>query len=142
MSAKLAASPSVLISENYWQRRFTGDPSILGKVVRLNGVAFTIIGVTPHDFVGTHVAAPDFWFPLSLIPLIHPDGNWLRDRENQWLRPYARLAPGVGIAQAQAEMSAFANRIRTLHDPHSELSKPVVARLSPGSPFPRDWIAD
>src|ERR1700761_3403961 len=137
-SAELAASPSVLISENYWQKRFNGDPSILGKVVRLNGVAFTIIGVTPHDFVGTEVVTPDFWFPLSLVPLIHPDGNWLRDRENQWCRLFGRLAPGVGIGQAQAEMTAVANQVRTLHTPHSELSKPVTALVWPGSPYPRD----
>jgi len=137
-AAELAASPSVLISENYWQRRFNGDPSILGKIVRLNGVAFTIIGIAPHDFAGTSVVTPDFWFPLSLVPLIHPDGNWLRDRENQWCRLFARLAPGVGIGQAQAEMTAVANHLRTLHDPHSELSKPGNALLSPGSPFPRD----
>src|ERR1700744_3816605 len=114
-SSELAASPSVLISENYWQRRFNRDPSILGKVVRLNGVPFTIIGVTPHDFVGTTVVTPDFWLPLSLVPLIHPDGNWLRDRENQWCRLFGRLAPGVGIGQAQAEMTAVANQVRTLH---------------------------
>lgn len=137
-AAELAVSPSVMISENYWQRRFAGDPAVLGKVVRLNGVPFTIIGITPHDFVGTNVEAPDFWFPLSLIPFIHPDGDWLRDRENQWLRPFARLAPGVGISQAEAETTALANRIRTFHDPHSGLSKPVVARLFPGSPFPHD----
>jgi predicted permease len=136
--SELAASPSVLISESYWQKRFAGDPSILGKIVRLNGVPFTIIGITPHDFAGTEVAAPDFWFPLSLVPLIHPDGNWLRDRENQWCRLFARLAPGAGMGQAQAEMTAFANHLRTLHDPHSELSKPATALLRPGSPFPRD----
>jgi predicted permease len=135
--SELAASPSVLISESYWQKRFAGNPSILGKVVRLNGVPFTIIGITPHDFAGTDVAAPDFWFPMSLVPLIHPDGNWLRDRENQWCRLFARLAPGVGIGQAQAEMTAFANHVRALHDPHSELSKPVTALVWPGSPFPR-----
>ena len=140
-AAEFAASPSVLISENYWQRRFAGDPAVLGNVVRLNGVPFTIIGITPHDFAGTSAATPDFWFPLSLVPLIHPDGNWLHDRENQWLRPFARLAPGVGMSQAQAEMTAFANRIRTLHDPHSDLSKPAVARIWPGSPFPRDLDA-
>jgi putative ABC transport system permease protein len=135
-SAELAASPSVLISENYWQRRFAGDPSILGKVVRLNAVPFTIIGITPHDFVGTSIATPDFWLPLSLVPLIHPDGNWLRDRENSCCRIFARLAPGISMSQAQAEMTLLANHLRTLHDAHSELSKPVTALAWPGSPFP------
>ncbi len=50
--------PPVLISENYWQRRFDGDPEIVGKTVRLNDVAVTIIGVTPHDFRGTDIGTP------------------------------------------------------------------------------------
>ncbi|MDX6462506.1 MAG: hypothetical protein QOE55_6203, partial [Acidobacteriaceae bacterium] len=136
-ASELTASPSVLISENYWQRRFAGDPSILGKVVRLNGAPFTIIGITPHDFVGASASTPDFWLPLSLVPLVHPDGNWLRDRENQWCRLFARLAPDVTMGQAQGEMTLLANHLRTLHDPHSELSKPVAALVWPGSPFPR-----
>ncbi|MEA2258392.1 MAG: hypothetical protein QOJ51_1217, partial [Acidobacteriaceae bacterium] len=136
-ASELTASPSVLISENYWQRRFAGDPSILGKVVRLNGAPFTIIGITPHDFVGANAATPDFWFPLSLVSLVHPDGNRLRDRENQWCRLFARLAPGVTMGQAHAEMTLLANHLRTLHDPHSALSKPVSALVWPGSPFPR-----
>ncbi len=64
-SARLSASPSALISENYWQKRFGGDPAILGKTIRLNGVAFTIVGITPHNFVGTNVEAPDFWLPAQ-----------------------------------------------------------------------------
>ena len=53
--SELAASPTVLISENYWQKRFAGDPALLGKTIRLNGVAFTVVGITPHDFVGTGI---------------------------------------------------------------------------------------
>ena len=96
-SSELAASPSVLISENYWQRRFAGDPKVLGKTIRLNGAPFTIVGITPHDFVGTSVAVPDFWLPLSLEPLVHPDSNPLHDRENLRLRVFGRLAPGIDM---------------------------------------------
>ena len=133
---RLPASPAVLISENYWQRRFAGDPSILGKSIRLNGAAFTIIGITPHDFVGTSVTAPDFWLPLSLEPLIHADENWLHDRENQCCRLFGRLAPGVTIRQAGAEMTLLADHLRTLHDPHSESGKPAIGQIWPGSPYP------
>jgi predicted permease len=132
----LVASPSVLISENYWQKRFAGDPAVLGKVIHLNGIALTIIGITPHDFVGTGVAAPDFWLPLSLAPLVHADENRLRNRENPCCRLFARLAPGVSIGKAQAEINLIANRLRALHDPHSALSKPATAIVWPGSPFP------
>jgi predicted permease len=135
-SSKLSASPSALISENYWQKRFGGDPTVLGKTIRLNGIAFTIVGITPHNFVGTTVEAPDFWLPLNLEPLIHPDDNWLRNRENLCCRIFARLAPGAGIDQAQAEMTLLAGQLSTLHDPHSDLGKPATALIWPGSPFP------
>jgi len=61
--AKPASALLALISENYWQKRFGGDPAVLGKTIRLNGIPFTIVGITPHNFVGTNVDAPDFWLP-------------------------------------------------------------------------------
>jgi len=131
----LTRSPSVLISENYWQRRFGGDP-VLGKNVRLNGAVFTIVGVTPHNFSGTSIAVPDFWLPFSLEPLIHPESKRLHDREDMCCRVFGRLAPGVSLGQAQAETTALAGHLRSLHDPESELSKVVSAYLSPGSPLP------
>lgn len=133
----LRAFPSVVISEDYWQKEFGGDPSLLGKTIRLNGTAFTILGVTPHNFVGTTgFAVPDFWLPLSLRPVVHPENDFLHDREDQCCRLFARMAPGVSIPQAQPEMALLAGRLRTLHDAHSELSKPVTALIWPGSPLP------
>lgn len=136
-AARSTASPIAFISENYWQKRFAGDPEILGKVVRLNGFAFTVVGITPHNFVGTSVAVPDFWLPLWSEPLVHPDENWLRDRENLCLRLYGRLAFGTSIEQAQMEMTLLAGHLRTLHEPHTDLGRPTTAVLWPGSPFPR-----
>ena len=133
----LGAFPSVVISEDYWQREFGGDLALLGKTIRLNGIAFTIIGVTPHNFTGTMgFAVPDFWIPLSLEPLVHAHDDFLHDRENQCCRLFARLGPGVSIPQAQSEMSLLAQRLRPLHDAQSELNKPVTALIWPGSPLP------
>jgi len=134
--SELAASPAVLISENYWQKRFAADPTVLGKTIRLNGAPFTIVGITPHDFVGTSISVPDFWLPLSLQPLVHPDSNLLRDRETLSLRMFGRLAPGVDLSQAQAEITLITSHLRNLHDPKSELSRPATALLSRGSPLP------
>lgn len=136
-TSELLSTPSVLISDNYWKRRFAGDPEILGKSVRLNGVAVSIIGVTPHDFVGTGVTTPDFWVPMAIEPLLHPDANPLRDRENAFCRIFGRLAAGVTMKQAQAEVTLMADHLRALHDPHAEASKPVTAEIWPGSPFGR-----
>ena len=132
----LAASPSALISEGYLQRRFAGDPAILGKTIHLNGIAVSIAGIAPRDFVGTGIGEPAFWLPLSIEPLINADDQWLTKRENQRYRLFGRLASGVGIGQAQGEMSPIADRLRTLHDPHSELAKPAAVLVWPGSPFP------
>ena len=140
-ATELAATPPVLISENYWQRRFGADPALLGKTIGLNGVAFTIIGITPRDFSGTTVLVPDFWVPLTLKPVLHADDHSQRDREAPCCRVFGRLAPGVRIEQAQAEVNLLANRLRALHDPRSDWAKPATALVWPGSPFPLplDW---
>ncbi|HEX3986182.1 MAG TPA: ABC transporter permease [Acidobacteriaceae bacterium] len=132
---QLAASPAVLISENYWQKKFGGEPDIVGKKVLLNGAPVTIIGVTPHNFVGTFVSAPDFWLPLSLEPLVHPQDNWLTDREKGCCHLRARLAPGVTLGEAEAEMTLVANHLRALHNRQSEWWQPLHAAVWPGSPF-------
>jgi predicted permease len=133
---ELLTSPSVLISENYWQKRFAGDPAVLGKTIQLNGAALKIAGITPHDFAGTFIGVPDFWLPLNLEPLVHADPNWLRNGEHQFCRLFGRLSRGAGTAQAQVEMTLVANRLRTLHDPKSEWAKPATALVSAGSPLP------
>jgi predicted permease len=146
-AAALLAQPSVLISENYWQRRFDGSDDILGKTVHLNGVAVRIVGITPRDFVGADMGTPAFWTPISIEPLLNADDQWLNDTENQRYSLRGRLAPGVAIAQAQAEISAVSDRLRALHDPESDWARPATALVWPGSPFPLpfwmyrlDWI--
>lgn len=133
---ELLAAPGVLVSENYWQQRFSGAPSILGKPIYLNGAAFAVIGIMPRNFVGTSVAVPDFWLPISLDPLVHANGHMLTDRENQCCRLFGRLAHGANIFQAQAELNLAADRLRALHNLGSELAKPSTALVWLGSPFP------
>jgi predicted permease len=132
----LLASRPVLISENYWRRRFEADPAVLGKTIQLNGVSVIVIGVTPHDFIGTHIGVPDFWLPLSLEPLVHADSNWLRNPENQCCRLFGRLAPGVSASQAQAELTVAANHLREQRDSKFRSAKPSTAIVWAASPFP------
>ena len=133
---ELLASPAVLISENYWQQHFAGNPAMLGRPIYLNGSAFTVIGITPHNFVGTSVAVPAFWLPISLAPLVHVTDHLLTDRENQCCRLFGRLASGAMIPQAQAELNLAAHRVRALHKLDSDLAKPATALVWRGSPFP------
>jgi predicted permease len=129
----LVSHPAMLISENFWRRRFAQDPSILGKSVKLNGSAFTIIGITPHDFLGTNINVPNIWLPMRLWPLALKNATVLSDREETCCALYGRLQPGISLQQAQADMNLLSVHVRKLHSPHSEGADTVAIRLTPGS---------
>jgi len=131
-----SSNPEVLISENYWMARFSGDAAIVGRSIHLNGHAVTIVGVTPRDFVGTGVTVPAFWIPAHLEPLMQSNVQWLRDRENRRYRIFGRLASGTTAGQAQLEMNAAINNTRMLHHSQSDAAKPATALVWRGSPFP------
>ena len=133
--------PAVLISENYWRRRFDRNANIVGKTFKLNGAAFTVIGITPHHFVGTNQNVPDFWLPLRLNRLVQHDSNILHDREDPCCELYGRLARDVKLSVAQAEMNVLADQLRGLHLPGSPGSRPVTINLFPGSLFAIAQIA-
>ncbi len=132
------APPGVLISENYWQRRFRGDPALLGRSIKLNGVAFTVIGITPRDFMGTNLNVPNFWIAIRHWELLHPGSALIHDREDACCRLYGRLAPNTRLSEAKAEMNLLADQLRSQHARYSDASKPATIQLYPGSPFGRD----
>jgi len=59
------APPVVLISGNLWQRQFHSDPKVVGSGLHLNGVGFTVVGVTPINYLAGLPAVPDLWAPIS-----------------------------------------------------------------------------
>jgi macrolide transport system ATP-binding/permease protein len=110
-----SAHPVTVISYQLWQSRFKGDPQIIGKTQRLNGVTHTIVGVAPQGFYGTFVGwAMQFWVPASMEEIFESGGYKLEDRNARWIESYARLKPGVTAQQAQQEISAIAGRLE--HD--------------------------
>jgi len=110
-----SAHPVTVISYQLWQGRFKGDPQIIGKTQRLNGVTHTIVGVAPQGFYGTFVGwAMQFWVPASMEEIFESGGYKLEDRNARWIESYARLKPGITPQQAQQEISALAARLE--HD--------------------------
>ncbi len=106
------AHPVTVISYQLWQGRFKGDPQIIGKTQRLNGVLHTIVGVAPEGFYGTFVGwAMQFWVPVSMEEIFEAGGYKLEDRGARWIEAYVRLKPGVTREQAQEEISAVAKRL-------------------------------
>jgi predicted permease len=103
-----AANPAVVISYDYWTTRFARDPAILGRVVKLNGAAATVIGVAPRGFAGEVVGnIADIWLPLSLQAAVNPGYDWMNKADIHWLLLMGRLRPGVGLAQARAQIGAL-----------------------------------
>src|SRR3989441_392366 len=106
------AHPVTVISYQLWQGRFKGDPQVIGKTQRLNGVLHTIVGVTPEGFYGTFVGwGMQFWVPASMEEIFEAGGYKLEDRGARWIEAYVRLKPGVTREQAQQEISAVAKRL-------------------------------
>ena len=106
------AHPVTVISYQLWKGRFNGDPQIIGKTQRLNGVMHTIVGVAPEGFYGTFVGwGMQFWVPASMEEIFEAGGYKLEDRGARWIEAYVRLKSGVTLEQAQQEISAVAKRL-------------------------------
>lgn len=100
--------PVAVISYNCWQRRFAGDPEIVGKSVEFNSRPFTIIGVAPKGFIGTEVAYdPEMFIPVMMAKTIEPGSTWLERRDSNNLFTVGRLKPGVSFEQAKAELATL-----------------------------------
>jgi putative ABC transport system permease protein len=105
----------VIISSGLWQRRFGGDPGVVGRKVILDSVEKTIIGVLPPD-IKWHVRknsltgkAAELWVPWAI-------GNELRQHRGRFIGAVARLKPGANIAQARTEMETIAQRLAEEHE--------------------------
>ena len=104
--------PVVVISHGCWQRRFGGDPDIVGKDIRLNGHPFKIIGVAPEGFRGVEIIyTPEIWAPLNMDGWIEPGATWLEHRDSQNLFATGRLKPGVSATQAEASLNILAKSL-------------------------------
>jgi MacB-like periplasmic core domain len=102
----LPGAPLVaILGDSLWTRRFGRDPAIVGKVVRVSGRPFTIIGVLPAGFKGLGDEA-EIW----QTPAIE-DAADLTERGSRGMPVLARLKPGVTISQAQAELTAICKNL-------------------------------
>jgi putative ABC transport system permease protein len=115
----------VLLSYELWTSRYGSKPSIVGQVIRLNREAYTVVGVMPADFrlLGF---TPKLWVPLGLT-----GADWNpQARKNRFLYLFARLAPGVTLDQADAEMARLSEQAQ--HDfPDTERRWGATVRFLP-----------
>lgn len=107
-------SPVVVISNEFWTRRFANSRDVIGKTILLNLTPVTIIGVNPPGFTGASrtQSSPDMFLPFSIAPMATP--NWakkplLTDPEFWWVLVMARVAPGVPEEAARASLDLVLN---------------------------------
>ncbi len=93
------AEPVILLGHQVWRERFGGSPNVIGKTVRANGVARTVVGVMPEGFAFPNLER--VWIPLAIDPLATPRGKGPAYRAMAWLRP------GVSVEAAQSQLTAI-----------------------------------
>jgi len=102
-------SPVAVIAESLWRARFASDPAIVGRVVRLNGQPFTIVGVVPAPYRGALGSSmSDLWAPIAMQQVLRPRGLTLNARGWGWLTMVGALAPGTTVARADASLALAA----------------------------------
>lgn len=100
-----------VLTHDLWQRRFGGDPAILGKAVQLQGLTFQIVGVLPEGFRDVN-SDIELYVPVTMARLTHREG-WIEDRIVRWLPVFARLRPGISIEQANQELRSISQQLAT-----------------------------
>ena len=107
---EIGAPPMVLITENFWHRKLSGSPDVIGKTLNLDGKAFTVVGVTPASF--------EIFQRVTAAPtdVFAPIGQWsnplLNKREaGLGIHGIGRLKPGVTLEQATADMQRVTDNL-------------------------------
>jgi predicted permease len=120
----------VILGSALWEQGFASDTRVLGRVVRINGVPFTVIGVAPAAFTGMSAAVrADFFVPLMMSSRLFDDVKTgsLETRDARNLTLKGRLKAGVTQAQAQAELTAIASDLQRAY-PATNKNRDLVVR--------------
>ena len=143
-----SAHPVIVLSYAFWKLRFAGDRGIVGRRISLDGHPVTVIGVGPKGFHGVYpFVETQAYLPLSMM-LVENFGSrsMLEDRSGGPFQIWARLRPGVSVAQAQAALNVVAARLASEHpksDAQFSLSAipQTLARPFPMQPNPVPAVA-
>ncbi|HEY7514525.1 MAG TPA: ABC transporter permease, partial [Vicinamibacteria bacterium] len=136
------AHPVVVLGHGYWQRRFAGDPGVVGRTLSINGGPMTVVGVAPRGFHGTDVGgAIDVYVPLMMQRQVIPIWSALDTWRVAWLTPFARLKDGLSLEETRARVDVLYRRLleedlQTIEAPSVSLREAFLKktlRLLPGA---------
>ena len=107
----IGTHPVAVISYGCWQRRFGGDPGLVGQTFQLNNLHYTVIGIAPPEFSGLmRGIICDVWVPMMMTSQLLRDDDTLNSRAARGLSLVGRLKPGVTVKQAKAHFSVLAEQ--------------------------------
>jgi putative ABC transport system permease protein len=118
VDAPQGANAFAVLSYASWRRRFRGDSSIVGRVIRINGGEFTITGVAAPGFRGMRLFGfwPEIWVPAGMHDIIMPGStNLLQGRGGGWLMAFGRMNRGWSIERTQRAAALFAKQLETAY---------------------------
>jgi predicted permease len=107
--------PVVVLSHDYWMRRFAGDRGVVGRKILVNNYPMTIVGVSAAGFSGIDpTRAPQIRVPILMKPVMLPEWEWVRldDPRTRWVQVFARLKTGYTVASAAGPMQGLFLQIR------------------------------
>jgi len=107
--------PVVVLSYDYWARRFARDPGVVGRKILVNNYPMTIVGVSAAGFGGIDPArSPQIRVPVQMKPVMVPEWGWVHmdDPRARWVQVFARLKPGWTVKSAQAPLQALFTQLR------------------------------
>jgi predicted permease len=107
--------PVVVLSYDYWSRRFSRDPGVIGKKILVNSFPMTIVGVSAAGFAGLDPArSPQIRLPIQMKPTVVPEWSWvyMDNPRTRWVQVFARLKPGWTVKSAEAPLQTLFLQVR------------------------------
>jgi predicted permease len=122
-------APLAVLGYDYWQTRFAGDRSIIGRQLSINNHQLTIVGVAPKGFQGLErLFSTQVYAPISMAGQLTQEEKPFDDRGRRWVQVFGRLKDGVTLTQAKASLEPIFRRILRM-----EVKEPRFAHASPYS---------
>ena len=107
--------PVAVISHGLWQRRFGGNPAVIGQTITLNHQSITVIGIAPPQYTGMIRGwAMEVWVPLMMVPQMEPERGMglFNSRGSSWLFIVGRLRPEATLEQARARFDLISRQLQ------------------------------
>ena len=127
-----AGRPVIVLSHRGWNKLFAGDPLVIGRSVRVNGLPYEIVGVMPDGFRGLGIGPPDYWAPLALAGQFRDD--YAGSEAKIPIDVVGRLKPGMSLESATAALAVWASGRTDLppsRAPRASAPPPTSIRLRP-----------